>query len=198
MEKFQQFLRLIDYYAPLDNEEIEFLREEIPVRTYLKNEFLLQEGQVCRTIFFVLKGCVRLFYNVNGVDKTAFFYTEGRFICAGESYTFGTPARENLQAVEEVELMFFEKDLLDKLLRRSSKFEVMARIATEDELLAYQRMIASFVTKNAEERYVELIANQGDLFLRVPQQYIASYLGISPETLSRIKRRILEKTKVRS
>ena len=69
----------------------------------------------------------------------------------------------------------------------------MARIATEDELIHYQRMIASFVTKSAEDRFLELIETNPQLFLKVPQQYIATYLGVSPETLSRIKRRVAKK-----
>lgn len=77
-------------------------------------------------------------------------------------------------------------------LKQSITFEQIARIAVENELLTAQRLIASFVTKSAEQRYVDLLANQGDLFLRVPQHYIATYLGVSPETLSRIKQRVVK------
>jgi CRP-like cAMP-binding protein len=130
---------------------------------------------------------------VDGNDKTAFFYTEGQFICAGESYTFNIPAIENYQAVEHTEIFIFTKSKIDFLLKEVPKFEVIARIATENELITCQKVIASFVTKSAEERYIDLLDAQGELFHRVPQQYIASFLGVAPETLSRIKARVFNK-----
>jgi CRP/FNR family transcriptional regulator, anaerobic regulatory protein len=151
------------------------------------------EGKISNEIYFVTKGCVRLFYNVEGNDKTAFFYTEGQFICAGESYTFNIPAIENYQAVERTEIYVITKPKIEELLKRSPKFEIIARIATENELITCQKVIASFVTKSAEERYIDLLNTQGTLFQRVPQQYIASFLGVSPETLSRIKARVFKK-----
>lgn len=188
--------RLIDYislYTPLEENEISSLQSMVKKRDFKKNEIVFTEGKISDEIYFVTKGCVRLFYNVDGDDKTAFFYTEGQFICAGESYTFNVPAKENYQAIENTNLYVFTKDDVNKLLTISSKFEAIARIATENELISCQRMIASFVTKTAEERYIELLNTQGELFQRAPQQYIASFLGVSPETLSRIKARVLKK-----
>lgn len=79
------------------------------------------------------------------------------------------------------------------MLQKDSKFEAIGRIATENELIASQKIIASFVTQTAEERYLELLESNSELFQNVPQQYIASFLGVSPETLSRIKSRILKR-----
>lgn len=190
---FNRFVQLIAHYIPLSNEDIQYLRNELPIKRYKKNEIIFSEGKISRTIYFVLDGCARLYYNVEGKDKTAFFYTEGKFICAGVSYTFNVPAVENYQAIEDTTLIHFDKDLIEELLQRSSKFEVMARIATEDELITYQMMVASFITRSPEQRYTDLLNTHGDLFHRVPQQYIASFLGVSPETLSRIKKRVTEK-----
>ena len=134
-------------------------------------------------------------HNVEGNDKTAFFYTEGKFICAGESYTFNIPAIENYQAIEQTEIYIFTKSTNEFLLKKVPKFEVIARIATENELITCQKVIASFVTKSPEERYLDLLDTQRELFQRVPQQYIASFLGVSPETLSRIKARVHKKTR---
>ncbi|ACF14876.1 cyclic nucleotide-binding protein [Chloroherpeton thalassium ATCC 35110] len=189
----QGFLDQIRYYAELNNHEIRILQEAVTRKNYNKNDLIFTEGKISNEIYFVTKGCVRLFYNVDGNEKTAFFYTEGQFICAGESYTFGVPAKENYQAVEQTELYIITKSNIEKLLSVSAKFEIIARIATENELITCQNIIASFVTKTAEERYIELLNKQGDLFQRVPQQYIASFLGVSPETLSRIKARVFRK-----
>lgn len=180
-------------YITLNEYDIELLKKTIDRRVYNKNEFLFNEGIVANESYFVERGCVRLFYNVEGNDKTAFFYTEDQFICAGESYTYNIPAAENYQAVEQTEILIFTKEKTEKLLIEAPKFEIIARIAVENELIMCQKLIASFVTKSAEERYINLLNTQGELFQRVPQQYIASFLGISPETLSRIKTRVLNK-----
>jgi len=189
----ERLLEQIKTYASLTDQEILVLQDAVEKRTYPKNEIIFSEGKISDEIYFVTKGCVRLFYNVEGNDKTAFFYTEGQFICAGESYTFNMPAVENYQAIEQTELYVFTKSKIEILLSEIPKFEVIARVATENELITCQKVIASFVTKSAEERYIDLINTQGELFLRVPQQYIASFLGVSPETLSRIKTRVLKK-----
>jgi len=91
--------------------------------------------------------------------------------------------------------MCLDKPTIEKMLKFSPTLEIIARIAVEDELITSQRMIASFVTKSPEERYIELLENNNILFQRAPQQYIASFLGVSPETLSRIKKRVFEKRK---
>lgn len=189
----QRLLDLINVYTELSDAEKASLIQAVDKKVFQKNDLRFSEGRVSNDIYFVVKGCVRLYYNADGLDKTAFFYTEGQFICAGESYTFNIPAKENYQAVELTELFVISKSSIESLLAYSRKFEVIARIATENELIVCQNIIASFVTKTPEERYVNLIETQGELFQRVPQQYIASYLGIAPETLSRIKTRVFRK-----
>lgn len=191
----ERLIENIKLYVSLSVEEIQLLRNAVDKKVYNKNEIIFTEGNVSDEIYFVTKGCVRLFYNVNGTDKTAFFYTEGQFICAGESFTFNIPARENYQAIEQTEIFVFTKSKIDVLLKEIPKFEIIARIATENELITCQKVIASFVTKSAEERYIDLLNTQGELFHRVPQQYIASFLGVSPETLSRIKTRVFNKNR---
>jgi CRP-like cAMP-binding protein len=189
----KRLIKNIEAYISLSKDDLISLENAVIKKDFQKNEIIFSEGKISNEIYFVTKGCVRLFYNVDGKDKTAFFYTEGQFICAGESYTFGTPAIENYQAVEPTEIYVFTKSKIEVLLSKVPKFEILARIATENELITSQKQIASFVTKSAEERYVDLLNTQGELFQRVPQQYIASFLGVSPETLSRIKARVFGK-----
>lgn len=190
---FDLFIQLIDQYTLLNQKEIDLLKDTVSIRSYKKNEILFAEGKVATSMYFVLQGWVRLFYNVNGNDKTAFFYTEGKFICAGESFAKQVPARENYQVLEDTVLVHFEKENIEKLLQYSSKFELISRLATEDELITYQKIVASFVTQSPEQRYRDLLNKNGVIFHKVPQQYIASFLGVSPETLSRIKKRVLTK-----
>lgn len=188
-----RLIETIKLYTSLTSQEIQLLHKAVQQKIYRKNELIFTEGKVADEIYFVINGCVRLFYEVNGNDKTAFFYSEGQFICAGQSYTYNIPAIENFQAIEPTELIIFKKSAIEALLQEVPKLEIIARIATENELITCQKVIASFVTKSAEERYLDLLKTQGQLFLRVPQHYIASFLGVSPETLSRIKARVLQK-----
>ncbi len=189
-----ELIEYISNYTQLNEQELKSFKNAVEKRVYKKNEVIFSEGRISDEIYFVTQGCVRLFYNADGNDKTAFFYLEGQFICAGESYTFNIPAIENYQAMEETEIYILNKSSIEELLRAHPKFEILARIATENELITYQRMVASFITKSAEQRYIDLLNTQKELFQRVPQQYIASFLGVSPETLSRIKSRVFKKS----
>lgn len=189
----EQLLMAIDPYITLQDEEISLLENAIVKKKYAKKENIFEAGKIARDIYFVCKGCVRLFYNVDGNDKTGFFYTEGQFICAGESFTFKVPAVENYQAIEDTELIIFKEAEVLQLTKKLPKIELIARIAVENELIKSQKVIASFITKSPLERYVELLNEEKELFQRVPQQYIASFLGVSPETLSRIKTRVIKK-----
>lgn len=187
------FMSRLKKYASLSKDEATYLTKHLVIKKYTKGDMIFSEGNIARSIYFVLEGCVRLFYNVDGVEKTAFFYTEGDFICAGESYNLEIPAIENYQVVEDSVVVHFDKSFNEKLMENFPVFQNIALIATENELIACQKMLASFITQSPTQRYLKLLETNGALFLRVPQQYIASYLGVSPETLSRIKKRVLEK-----
>jgi len=192
---FEKFLKLINQYISISKEEAEFAKNHFPLKNYSKNEVFFEEGNIATTVYFVVEGCVRLFYNVEGDRKTAYFFTEGKFFCANESFIKNTPARENFQALENTTLMLLHKSFDVTLFNKFPNFEMIERYALIDELITSNRIIESFVSKSPEERYIELLKTNKELFQRVHQQYIASYLGISPESLSRIRKRIAKSTK---
>lgn len=186
----ESFITYLSKYISLSQKEIELLQNYYTIKTLNKNELLFCEGKIANEIYFLKKGTIRLFYTCEGYEKTAFFYSQNQFICAGESYTFQIPATENFQALEKSEVIIFTRNNIDLLLTDLPNLEFIARIAVESELISYQHMVKSFITKSAEQRYLDLLTKHGDLFQKVPQQYIASFLGVSPETLSRIKKRV--------
>jgi CRP/FNR family transcriptional regulator, anaerobic regulatory protein len=191
---FDKFLDLINQYISISEEEAEFAKNHFPLKSYSKNEVFFKEGNIATSIYFVVEGCVRLFYNVEGNEKTAFFYTEGKFFCANESFVKNTTARENFQALENTTIMSIHKSFDIKLLKKFPNFEMIERYALLDELITNNRIIESFVSNSPQERYIELLKTNKEIFQRVHQQYIASYLGISPESLSRIRKRITKKS----
>ncbi|MEO0331665.1 MAG: Crp/Fnr family transcriptional regulator [Bacteroidota bacterium] len=188
--------KLITYfekYTELGQEEKQFLRDHIPVKLVEKNQLLLWEGEVSSEFFFIIKGCIRMFYWVEGEEKTAFFYTENEFVSSYESFTKHIPARHSLQAAEDTTVAIISSEQAQAMLLKYPKFEFLARVAMEQELSVYQDIIASFITQNAEQRYQALSKSKPQLLQRIPQYQLATYLGVSPETLSRIRKRISNK-----
>lgn len=190
----EAFFDFIAQHVQLSLKEKEYVNNLLPVKSFPKGAFLLQEQTISRQFFFLIKGCVRLFYIVDGIEKSAFFYTENDFVSSYESFTKQIPAKHNFQATEKTEVLLISDQHAFQLLEFSPKFDFLARVIMEEELIAYQEMVASFITLSPKQRYLNFLEHKGNLVQRLPQHYIASYLGISPESLSRIKKRLAPKS----
>ena len=186
---------LVDYIstiAPLSEAEIEQIFEMIKIRSYKKNKVLLREGQTGHTCYFVLQGCIRQYYLMDGVEKTTNFFTEGMpitstFVFDNKGSMFFLVCSEDSILVEgnqAEEHLFFEQ---------MPRMETLNRMGVEMELQKNQEAFAQFIMLGPEERYLNLLNNRPDLLDRVPQYQLASYLGITPESLSRIRKRIIKK-----
>jgi len=192
---FEKFIEFINKSTCLSDDDICYLRAHANVKSYKKGEGIISAGKVVKHIYIVLEGCVRLYYNVDGKDKTAFFYNEGDFIWANKSLNNEEPTQKNFEAIEDSTIIQIDKRAFYQLVESSTNFETVTKYEKEKELMAYQQQIAYFITLTPEERFIKLLETNGVLFQRVSQQYIASYLGISAETLSRIKKRVFNKYK---
>lgn len=171
-------------------EEQAFLRI-LEVKTFKKKEFLLQEGNICTKITFINSGCVRLFYNVEGVENTIQFFFGESWYTDYASFLTGQPTIENMQALENSEVVQFKKNDLYKLCDTFSIFDRVGRIFAENAYLAISQLNQMKTNEEPEIRYINLLKTRPELVQQIPQHYIASYLGIKPETLSRIRKRIL-------
>lgn len=184
---------LIDYFREhieISESEVDALNALIPIRTFEKQDLLLKQGDISNSFFFIIKGMIRMYYVVDGVEKTAFFYVENSFVSAYASFTKQIPASFSFQALEETQVATISIEAAQEILALHPKFDFLARIAMEEELINCQDIIASFITLNAEQRYQKLLSSNPGIVQRVPQYHLASYLGVSPETLSRIRKRI--------
>ena len=188
--RIEPMIAFLEKRVRLSEEEKEYVRKHIPVKALNKNDFLLKEGEVSSAFYFVLSGCVRMYYEVDGLEKTTHFYTEHTFVSAYESFTQSKPAPFYLQALESTIVATITAPVAQQLLAQFPSFQVLAKIAMEEELAIYQGMIAAFVTLNPEQRYQRLRTQNPSLIQRIPQYHLATYLGVSPETLSRIRKRI--------
>lgn len=193
-QPFQDFIERLASFMTLTHEEIELLRDKVPIRTYQKGEYLIKAGEISKSFFFNASGFVRLFYLLNGEEKTAYFYGEGSFISAYSSFLKQEPCSFFLQAAEETQVVVISVEASEAILTYSPKFEKLARIAMEEEMVSLQEIIASLITLSPEKRYLELLKRNPEVFQKVPQVQIASFLGVKPESLSRIKKRSMDRS----
>lgn len=161
-----------------------FKRQEIPTKTTL-----LQEGQISKTAYLIEKGCVRCWFNSNGKDITFQFFFEGDIVSSIESFWTNQPSMFNLETIEPSVIKSISKKNFDYLLDNSPIIKKETEELTLQRLLFYQKLFLSRIKDNPKKRYAELVKERSEILLRVPQHYIASYLGITPVSLSRIRNR---------
>lgn len=184
---------LVDNCIPLSLAEKETIAELMIVRSFRKGSLILREGQVSTNCYTILEGCIRQYYLIDGEERTTFFYTEGQTIYAQRGNNRKAPAKHYLACVEDTIITMMTQEDENELFRRFPRFERLSRIALEEELGNYQEMMAAFMTSSPEERYLRLLKNRPELLDRVPHYHLASYLGVKPESLSRIRKRIMKK-----
>ena len=173
---------------------------EEQIKTYLspkklrKKQYLLQEGDVCKSFAFIEKGALRS-YSVddNGNDHIIQFGLEGWLISDMYSFLTGEPAVYNIDAVEDSELILISKSAHEELLQKVPSYETYTRLNITGAYLAMQKRLTSIISLPLEERYANFKQMYPEIFQRFPQHMIASYMGLTPETLSRVRRRISSK-----
>lgn len=159
-----------------------------------KGTTLLKEGQKSQESYFVLKGCIRAYYIKAGEEKTTAFYTEMDALTP-HCVISKTPSDYFISCVEDSILLVSNSDMEAEINSKFPKFETMCRMLSEELLAKQQIDFDEFKTSSPEQRYLNLLQNRPDLVQRVPQHQLASYLGIKPQSLSRVRARILEKNK---
>ena len=155
-----------------------------------KNEYLLKEGQISRQLYFLEKGALRGFYNLDGKEITHWFGFENDFVTSFHSFITRQPAVENIQLLESSTLWSISKDSLTSLYNRHHEIERLVRIAYEKYYIRLEERFVNAHFTTAKELYENLLQQTPHILERVPLGYVASYLGISQETLSRIRSRL--------
>ena len=179
-------------YISLTDEEKNALLSLNLFHSVKKGTVLLKEGQKSKESYFVLNGCIRTYYLIDGEEKTTAFYTEME-VLTPPCVISKTPSEYYVSCTEDTILTISNSDMETEINSKFPKFEIMCRILSE-ELLAKQRIdFDEFKTSSPEERYLNLLQKRPDLIQRVPQHQLASYLGIKPQSLSRLRARIIEK-----
>lgn len=184
----------ISKYITLTNEEKNALLSLDLFHSIKKGTTLLEEGQKTQNSFFVLKGCIRTYYVKNGDEKTTAFYTELDALTPS-CVIDGTASDYFVSCLEDSILLISNVEMSEEINRQFPKFDLMCKKLSEELLAKQQIDFDEFKTSSPEERYMNLLQKRPDLIQRVPQHQLASYLGIQPQSLSRLKARIIEKNK---
>lgn len=188
-------LKNISRHISLTSKEEDLFKSLLKHRVLRKRYFLVQAGDLCRSEHFVTKGCFRAFAtDKEGNDHNVMFGIEDWWISDMQSYLTGMPATLNIEALEDSEVLYIDKKDLDRIFEEIPAFNKFFRILLQNAMIAQQQRILSIISNTAEERYAMFIKKYAFIEQRVPQHHIASYLGVSPETLSRIRRQWQERT----
>jgi CRP-like cAMP-binding protein len=185
----QILFKHIQEKVSLTDQEKKIIQSFFVVKKLRKKQYLLQEGDVCRYLTFVAKGLLRT-YNVDekGDEHMSIFGWEGWWVSDFNSFLSGEAAVFNIDAIEDAELVMISRDDYEALTLAAPIMDRYFRILYQNSLVTKERRLMSSITHTAEEKYVQLAESNPQLIERIPQNLIASYLGIAPETLSRIKK----------
>lgn len=187
MNNIDRFIHRLSVYGNINEELVSALSEELVEETYSKNEFLLREGQVCSKTYFIVEGLVRIFFYADGKEITNWIHSEHDIFTAFYSFHRKKPSLVNLQALEDTTLLTISHDALHSLFDRFHQMERIGRLFIEDQFAILDEISKRFSILSAKEKYDTLLLINPTLFQRAKLGHIASILGISQETLSRIR-----------
>lgn len=174
----------------LRDEEFRFVLDHTEIRTFKKGTHLLRPGQIARLSYQNFQGCVREYHIVDGEERTTEFYTEGQSISSTFSSLQDAPVNHYWECVEDCTLSVITSHMEKEMFRRFPRLERMCRVATEIQLGEMRERMSYLIYSTPQERYLQLLNTRPELLDRVPQYQLASFIGVKPESLSRIRRRI--------
>ncbi len=190
----QELKDMMNGFTYLYEADRNFIMQHTTIEVFPKGSWLLREGQVARHCYAILKGCVRKYYIKNGVEHTTAFFTEGMPVVAFTSQTNQTPSDHYLECTEECMVTVSNPEHEAWMCEQLPNLEKFIRIEVEKNNGKDQEAFTRFMTSTPEERYLALLEERPDLLNRVPQHQIASYIGVKPESLSRIRKRMLHRS----
>ena len=186
-------VKFMSQLTSLTNDEKKSIEDSFPVKTFKRKHLLLREGMIANNAFFVIKGCIREYQLLDGEEKTTAFYTENQSAINFISQANQTPSSKYFECTEETTVAILNGEKEKSLYNKHPRFERFCREGMEQMMGIQQETLSRFIVSDPKERYLQLLNQRPELINRVPQYQIASYLGIKPETLSRIRKRMASK-----
>ncbi len=191
---FSALRHAIEKFIPLTEEEWQLLLPQLQIVNLKKHALLAEEGKVANEVGFVLEGMMRHYYTKDGEEKTTYFYFENHFVTSYISCMTGQPSQLSIEALSDCSLIVFPYSHLKKLFEKSMTWQKFGRLIAEYIAVGLEERMVGLLMLSPEERYLQLIqGNKKKIIERVPQHYIANYLGITPVSMSRIRNRVIKK-----
>lgn len=184
----------VQKYTHTSQHDLEVLHTVLEHKKIAKKTLLLSEGEICRFELFINKGCIRNYYiDDKGEEVTLQFATEGWWVSDIASFNEHAHSRMFIETLEDCEVLWLTPDTKEKLLQQAPCFERMFRILVQRNLSRIQERLFRTIATTATEKYLDFIERYPEIPQRVAQHYIASYLGFSPEFLSKVRTRLSKK-----
>jgi len=190
-QKLIKFKHFVHQFVSPTEEEWDFMAQCLVLKHLPKKSLLLQAGQVCQSVAFVNKGLFRAYKLIEGKEVTHYFPIEGFFATDYASFINRASSPDTIEALEESEVLLLSYENIQLGYEKYHVWERFGRLIAEFLYMKLEKTIQSFQLMTPEERYIKLMQEEPSLFERAPQQYVASFLGIAPESLSRIRKRIM-------
>ena len=178
-------------YSTMTHDELDVLESILVPMKYQKGEIILKEGEVCRNIYWVVKGLVRQFYFKNGKELTEYMAAENTICMCIESLFKEEPTHLQIMAIEPTIVYMLPKADLEAVAMKSVNIQILYRKILEESLILSQKHADMLRFESAQDRYQKLVKHNPQLVLRAPLVYIASYLQMTPETLSRVRNAVI-------
>lgn len=188
---FDQLINNLKKQVPFTNEETSAFSLYFERRHYNKNSFIIEHGQICNMLYYINYGIVRCYTPSTKKEITHNFWKEDSWFSDYESLMLQKPSELYFETLDDTELFVLPYDSLDKIFTKGQNFEKWGRVMGERRLIDFLlKEKPEKLTTNIDDRYIKFVNENPDLINRVPLKYVASYLGVQPETLSRIRKRL--------
>jgi CRP-like cAMP-binding protein len=188
----QMLRQVMSQTIPVSDDEWAAFEPHIKIKKVQKKNVYIHAGNHCTEIGLLMTGSMRQYHLLPDGERTTFFFFEGDFACDYQSIITNQPATITIEALEDCEVLYFHRDVLLRLYRLYPTYETFGRLIAESVYLCAMERLNTFILNSPEERYRHFLnsAESEQILTRIPQHYIASYLGITPVSLSRIRSRV--------
>ncbi|MCB0508152.1 MAG: Crp/Fnr family transcriptional regulator [Chitinophagales bacterium] len=181
--------KFLNDYVQLPSEEMDIVVSKFHKKSIKKNDFVLKQGDVCSDLIFVQNGSLRMYYIQDDVEISVWFALKHSSAIEIYSFISETPTNYYIQAIEDTEILYLPKSILNTLYKTHPNLQELMRKFWEDVILHLLERFTALQRNTAEQRYLDLM-NKPELLQTIPQKYLASFIGVTPTSLSRIKKQL--------